>query len=174
MKTLPKWGAVGALTAAAALPVLAIDGTASAAPAGNSPSAHACQKGGYATLEGTNGTLFSTVGACVSYAAHGGTLEAIPTGPPSVSLAFTPAGSSGGLVFCAANVTLSDFAPNTAYSGTATVDGVPGSFGFGPLPATNASGNVTAEAFSYAEQGNNTGITVTVNGVSSSDVVIAC
>ena len=79
MKTLRKWGAVGALTAAAAFPVLAVSGTASAAAGGNSAAAHACQKGGYATLQRTDGTLFNNVGACVSYAAQGGTLEAIPT-----------------------------------------------------------------------------------------------
>jgi hypothetical protein len=171
MKTLRKWGGVGALTAAAALPVLAIGGTASAAPAGNSAAAHACQQGGYANLQGTNGALFSNVDECVSYAAHGGILQPIAQSP-SVSLAFTPAGSSGGLVFCGANITLSHFAPNFAYPYTYHVDGYM-TFS-GTLPQTDANGNLTTVAFSYAEQGNNTGITVTVNGVSSPDVVIAC
>jgi len=168
MKTLLRWGAVGALTAAAALPVLAISGTASAAPAGNSPAAHACQKGGYANLQGTDGTLFSNVDECVSYAAHGGTLQAIQQ-QPSVSLRFT---ASTDINFCNANVTLSHFTPFTAYSGTFTVESVPGFQSFGPLPATDANGNVTAVAFSYAKQGNSTHITVTVNGVSSLPVSI--
>jgi hypothetical protein len=168
MKTLRKWGGVGALTAAAALPVLAISGTASAAPAGNSAASHLCQKGGYANLQGTNGALFSNVDECVSYAAHGGTLEAIQQ-QPSVSLAFTATTDPN---YCAANVTLSHFTPFTAYSGTFTVESHSGSQNFGPLPPTNASGNVTAVAFSYAKQGNSTHITVTVNGLSSPPVSI--
>ena len=39
---------------------------------GNSGAAHKCQKGGYLSLVGANGTTFRNVGACVSFAAHGG------------------------------------------------------------------------------------------------------
>ncbi len=39
---------------------------------GNSAAAHACQKGGYLGLVGENGETFRNVGACVSFAAHGG------------------------------------------------------------------------------------------------------
>ena len=45
---------------------------AGAEPGGNSAAAHACQKGGYRSLVGTNGG-FANVGECVSYAARGGT-----------------------------------------------------------------------------------------------------
>jgi hypothetical protein len=39
---------------------------------GNSGAAHKCQKGGYRSLVGANGTTFKNVGACVRFAAHGG------------------------------------------------------------------------------------------------------
>jgi hypothetical protein len=41
-------------------------------PPGNSGAAHQCQKGGYLSLVGADGTTFKNVGACVSFAAHGG------------------------------------------------------------------------------------------------------
>lgn len=50
---------------------------------GNSDAAKACQKGGYLSLVGSDGTTFDNVGACVSYAAHGGTFATgliIPAG----------------------------------------------------------------------------------------------
>jgi hypothetical protein len=43
---------------------------------GNSAAAHACQHGGYKSLTRSDGTTFKNTGACVSYAAHGGTLVA--------------------------------------------------------------------------------------------------
>jgi hypothetical protein len=43
-----------------------------ASAAGNSGAAHACQQGGYLSLVGADGTTFRNVGACVSFAAHGG------------------------------------------------------------------------------------------------------
>ena len=39
---------------------------------GNSGAAHECQKGGFLSLVGADGTTFKNVGACVSFAAHGG------------------------------------------------------------------------------------------------------
>jgi hypothetical protein len=39
---------------------------------GNSDAAHKCQKGGYLSLVGADGTTFKNVGKCVSFAAHGG------------------------------------------------------------------------------------------------------
>jgi hypothetical protein len=41
---------------------------------GNSAAAHACQHGGWTNLVRSDGTSFKNQGACVSYAAHGGTL----------------------------------------------------------------------------------------------------
>lgn len=54
------------------LAALGIFGSAGGAePGGNSAAAHACQKGGYQALVGTDGGFLNT-GQCVSYAAHGG------------------------------------------------------------------------------------------------------
>jgi hypothetical protein len=39
---------------------------------GNSGAAHQCQQGGFRSLVGADGTTFRNVGACVSFAAHGG------------------------------------------------------------------------------------------------------
>ena len=50
---------------------------------GNSAAAHRCQHGGYRSLVGANGTTFRNTGACVSFAAHGGTFATgivIPAG----------------------------------------------------------------------------------------------
>src|SRR6476646_8793660 len=43
---------------------------------GNSAAARACQHGGYKNFTRSDGTAFKNTGACVSYAAHGGTLVA--------------------------------------------------------------------------------------------------
>ncbi len=40
---------------------------------GNSGAAHKCQKGGWKSLVGADGTTFKNTGACVSFAARGGT-----------------------------------------------------------------------------------------------------
>ena len=50
---------------------------------GNSAAAHKCQHGGYLSLVGSDGTTFRNTGACVSFAAHGGTFATglvIPAG----------------------------------------------------------------------------------------------
>ncbi len=53
-----------------AAPVAAEDG-----PPGNSGAAQKCQAGGWQTWKRSDGTGFSNVGQCVSYAAQGGTLS---------------------------------------------------------------------------------------------------
>jgi hypothetical protein len=71
-----------AVVLACMLALLAVP-VAGAGPGGNSSAAHACQKGGYLSLVGSDGTTFDNVGACVSYAAHGGTFATgiiIPAG----------------------------------------------------------------------------------------------
>jgi hypothetical protein len=60
-----------AIVLACTLALLAVP-VAGAGPGGNSSAAHACQQGGYLSLVGSDGTTFDNVGACVSYAAHGG------------------------------------------------------------------------------------------------------
>jgi hypothetical protein len=47
------------------------------ASAGNSDAAHACQQGGYASLQGSDGTLFKNAGECTAFAARGGTIIGI-------------------------------------------------------------------------------------------------
>jgi hypothetical protein len=49
-------------------------GAAKDGPGGNSAAAKACQGTGYLDLVREDGTAFGTPGACVSYAARGGTL----------------------------------------------------------------------------------------------------
>ncbi len=55
---------------------------------GNSEEAHACQKGGWTGLQGTDGTVFANQDACVSYAAQGGTLIARTL--PSITVSVAP------------------------------------------------------------------------------------
>jgi hypothetical protein len=61
-----------AATVLAALVSMLALAVAASAGNGNSDAAHACQQGGYLSLVGDDGTTFSNVGACVSFAAHGG------------------------------------------------------------------------------------------------------
>lgn len=51
-------------------------GAGSAVADGNSGAAHACQHGGYLTLQQSDGSAFTNQSDCVSYAAGGGTLYA--------------------------------------------------------------------------------------------------
>jgi hypothetical protein len=69
------------LLAAVVLAIVPVAGAGN--PGGNSDAAHACQQGGYLSLVGSDGTTFSNVGECVSFAAHGGTFATglvIPAG----------------------------------------------------------------------------------------------
>jgi hypothetical protein len=52
---------------------------------GNSANAKLCQKGGWQDLQTDQGEPFASQDACVSYAAQGGTLEAIPVVDPEIS-----------------------------------------------------------------------------------------
>ena len=66
----------GRFASAAIVAIALLFGATSVARAdqgGNSAAAHACQQDGYLSLVGSDGTTFDTVGACVSYAAHGRT-----------------------------------------------------------------------------------------------------
>jgi hypothetical protein len=53
--------------------------TVALAAGGNPDAAHACQNGGYLRFQGIDGTTFTNVGQCVSYAAHGGTMTCAVT-----------------------------------------------------------------------------------------------
>ena len=82
--------------------------SAVAAPGGNSANAKLCQKGGWEDLQRSNGTTFTNQGACVSYAAHGGTLEPKSTSIVTVSFLL---GSLGDIGFCGIRVDVAGFAP---------------------------------------------------------------
>jgi hypothetical protein len=64
------------LFAALALTVGVATANAGKGKGGNSAAAHACQHGGFRNFVRADGTSFKNTGACVSYAAHGGTLVA--------------------------------------------------------------------------------------------------
>jgi len=62
------------VTAVACLALLTVSATQAKGPGGNSPSAKACQKGGWQTKVRPDGTPFTSEQACTSYAAMGGQL----------------------------------------------------------------------------------------------------
>jgi hypothetical protein len=64
--------AIVGLFALVAAPLAGAKKPAPGSGPGNSGAAHKCQKGGYLSLVGADGTTFKNVGACVSFAAHGG------------------------------------------------------------------------------------------------------
>lgn len=79
MKNVSKLFGIFIALLAMSLPQVAL----SAPSNGNSNAAHACQQNGYLSLVGAQGQTFKNVGACVSFAAHGGTFATgiiIPAG----------------------------------------------------------------------------------------------
>jgi hypothetical protein len=74
---------------------------------GNSKAAHQCQHGGWKNLRRADQTPFKNTGACVSYAARGGTLTAPKSAAQlvceSVGGVFAP-GSGNTLWFCTYNI----------------------------------------------------------------------
>jgi hypothetical protein len=62
------------LLAAVSLAVVVAPAVAKSKPGGNSKAAHLCQHGGWKHWVRADQTPFKNGGACVSYAAHGGTL----------------------------------------------------------------------------------------------------
>lgn len=76
----------GVLTAcdSATQPGVAKSSSVAFAKGGNSDAAKACQNGGYAGLQGADGTTFKNVGDCVSHAAKGGAI--IPIGPRIIEI----------------------------------------------------------------------------------------
>lgn len=74
--------------------VLAMAGTAAAAPGGISAAAAACEDGGFAAYTRADGTSFNNAGQCVNYAARGGELvQAV-----SLTIVLTQTSSTGGIV----------------------------------------------------------------------------
>ena len=64
----------GAAIGLAAVLALAVAVPALATPGGNSAASAACEEGGYVNWTDEAGSPFRNAGACVSHAAHGGTL----------------------------------------------------------------------------------------------------
>jgi hypothetical protein len=71
---------------ALAMVVGLLAGPVAAAPGGNAANAHKCEEGGYLDYTDANGNPFKNEGQCTSYAARGGQLVPVPTGPPDISL----------------------------------------------------------------------------------------
>jgi len=98
-----------AAIALAAFSILAFAGPALAASGGNSAASTACANGGYVNFTDTSGNAFRNEGACVSYAAHGGTLVPVAVAPFSVVYS-----SLGPGVF-RSTVTATGLEPSSAY-----------------------------------------------------------
>jgi len=112
---------------------LALGGAPVAAgPRGNSVNARRCQHGGWQQLQGEDGIRFANQGDCVSHAAHGGTLEAIPAIPHLRMVQSDPT------VPCSWTVTWAGFLPDTTYHYQIFLNGVSLGPGFDIL--TDGSG----------------------------------
>lgn len=72
---IPKLDKVPALAGLATMVLAVTAAPAVAAKDGSAPAASVCQKGGWETVVRGNGSGFTSVGACVSYAARGGLLQ---------------------------------------------------------------------------------------------------
>jgi len=110
------------------------------AVAGNSDAAHACQQGGYLSLQGSDGTLFKNAGECTAFVAHGGTIGGISAACSFVS------GVSGCITFNGVAITEYDLNTHTYLSGATYT--LTGSITFSPIcvtcaPSPSASGGGT-------------------------------
>ena len=79
---------LAALTMSLSIAAAAVAGGGHGNKGGNSATAKLCQHGGWQRLHRADGGSFKNAGACVSYAAHGGTLSAF-----ELSQGTCPAGS---------------------------------------------------------------------------------
>lgn len=124
-----------AAIALAVLATLAIAAPVLAKPGGNSFASAACADRGYLDWTDAAGNAFRNAGACVSYAAHGGTLVPLvvdPVNPFSVS--YSPSGTNG----FQATVTGTGLEPNSAADVVLSWGSVQRTLG----DVTDASGNV--------------------------------
>lgn len=141
---------------------------AAAAPGGNAANAHACQKGGWETLARTEdaGAAFVSQGECVSYGAKGGTIVDLVVRNPAISIDFTGNGGP----YCAVNVHLRDFTPNTVY----TVDNYAEGYFYGATTiTTDGDGNADYTPYTYYQYGP-FAQAIASNGVDSGLIDIAC
>lgn len=156
------WLIVAALTVA-----LSVGVATATAGGGNSANAKLCQKGGWMSLQGSDGTQFASEEDCVSFGAHGGTLVPIPTNPPSVSLSFTQTSS---FLYCFITVNLAHFAPNTNYSVDFSINS--GYFTQAYPVTTDSSGSASVATVSFAQNGS--WASANVGSVSSGNQTITC
>ena len=121
---------------------------------GNQDAAHACQKGGYLTLQGTDGTTFKNAGECVSFVARGGTITNVSTtcsytagasGCVVLDDVVVPVGTTGTGSTSTTLAGMFTFAPITTWSYGTTVT-VSGSGTW--VASTGGSGTWTANAIS--------------------------
>jgi hypothetical protein len=124
--------------------------TAAGAGGGNSANAKLCQKGGWQTVEGDDGTGFASNDECTSFAASGGVLFA-------PALTVTPGGCFGfnGNVFAFEHFTATGFHPNSSLSFF-----LPGQRY--PLPVavvTDATGSAELPGYVVYDPGSTAGIT---------------
>jgi hypothetical protein len=130
-----------AAIALALLSALALAAPAAANPGnagGNSDASAACEGGGYADWTDADGNAFRNAGACVSYAARGGTLTPVSVNPFAVS--YRASGAAGFV----ATVAGSGLEPDTSVDFILTWGGDP--FFFGSV--VGASGAVSFEVSS--------------------------
>ena len=113
---------------ACAVLALSIGISTATAGGGNSDNAKLCQKGGWQTLVGADGTVFTNEGDCVSFGAHGGTLSPTASQLDCDRFGGTFAGPTGTVLWTCTNWT---FVPgnagfganNTVLENDCTVDG---------------------------------------------------
>jgi hypothetical protein len=101
MTAKTRWRTVIAC-ALCAVGVPLLTGGAQAANGGNSDNAKACQNGGWQQLVRADGSEFKNQGACVSYAAQGGTLK--PKQTPQQQWTATCLAGTGSPDFSSPNV----------------------------------------------------------------------
>ena len=170
MKRSPTRGIVVLITSLVLLG--ALSSSAVAAPGGNSANAKLCQKAGWTDLQRSDGTTFTNQGACVSYAAQGGTLE--PQSPDPVTVSFL-LGSLGDIGVCGIRVDVVGFAPDTyevLISSEQEADyptlirvGADGTGSVQTIPPDRIGGTLWSEGDT---------VTATVAGVTSDPTVVVC
>jgi len=148
--------------------VPALAATVGASAHGNSAAAKACQQGGYANLQGTDGTLFANTGECVSYAAHGGELIDIPVVLPQIiNVSFTPTGDPS---YCGVAVELISFPANSTISVVVDVSG----YVYNASMTTDATGYVFGYPIGTYYQFSGAVVTVSAGGLTSGSYPISC
>jgi hypothetical protein len=80
----------------ALLATLAFAAPTLAKPGGNAAASAACENDGYLDWTDVDGNAFRNAGACVRYAAHGGTLVPVVVDPVDpFSISYAPSGTNG-------------------------------------------------------------------------------